>query len=461
MRAMPWILCLFAIAVTNARAVEVADAPDAGLAPAVRATVARMLEARGTPGASVAIARGDEIVFAEGFGLADVENDVKATRDSEFRIGSVTKQFTAAAILRLVEQEKLSLDDDVTRWVPEFDPAGKKITIRHLLTHTSGIKNYTELGDVMKATAVDLEPDELCDRFEREPHDFDPGQSWHYSNSGYFLLGMVIEAVEHRPYADVVRDFFFAPLGLTHTTAGVETSILKGRARGYGHENGQLVNDRPISMTVPYSAGCIVSTATDLVKWARELVSGGVVNESSYVMMTTPAVLPDGAPTAYGFGLTMRRFAGHRLVSHNGGINGFGANLSWFPDDDVTIAVLCNAEDADPDAIEAEIAKLVLEIGEWPPAPTPLSADDARQFVGNFAGMIDGHAVNGRVFLEAAGLKVDLPGRKAVPLVFLGGGRFVGANDTDLELRFEPTGGAAEGVNVAFGGMELLLRRRP
>ncbi len=449
----------FLLSVAASAGAGVTMAPDAELAPAVRAAVSKILEARRTPGASVAIARGDEIVFAEGFGLADVENDVKATPDSAFRIGSVTKQFTAAAIVRLAEQGKLSLDDDVTQFVPEFAAGKKKITIRNLLNHTSGIKNYTELGGMMEATAIPVETEEMMKRFEREPRDFDPGAAFHYSNSGYYLLGMIIEAVERRPYADVMREWFFEPIGMTHTTAADDDVILKGRAQGYGHDGGETVNDRPISMTVPFAAGCIVSTAPDLVRWARELVSGGVVNSASYGWMTTPAVLPDGAPTSYGFGLGMRRFCGHRQVSHNGGINGFGSNLSWYPDDDVTIAVLCNAEDGDPDAIEREIAKLVLELGEWPPPPAPLPAADAERFVGDFAATLADRAVKGRVFLEGDKAKVDLPGRKAVPLVFLGDGRFVSARDPDLELRFEKNGARSGAVTVAFGGVELVLLR--
>ena len=229
--------------------------------------------ARRTAGVSVAVVKGGRTLLAKGYGFADLENDIPATPATVYRIGSITKQFTAAGIMRLAEQGKLSLDDTVQRFLPAFPTQGNRVTIRHLLNHTSGIRSYTSLGPKFgRVTRLDLVPDSLVALFSGEPFDFKPGDAWRYNNSGYFLLGMIIEKVSGKSYAQYVQDEFFKPLGLNSTVYCDQAPIIKRRAQGYNpRPGGGFVNAEPLSMTQPYAAGSLCSTVTDLAAWALEI----------------------------------------------------------------------------------------------------------------------------------------------------------------------------------------------
>lgn len=330
---------------------------DEALIARVEALVAKTLAKPGAVGFSIAIARGDHVVLSKGYGRADLENGVPATDASLFRIASITKQFTAAAIMRLAERGKLSLDDDFTKYV-EFPTHGKTVTIRHLLTHTSGIKSYTDVpGFFETGAALDLTPEKVLEPVRNLPLEFEPGTRWAYSNTGYHLLGMIIEKVSGVPYARHLHDEFFAPLKLTHTRCDVGRDVIPGRARGYGMADGSLVNAPYLSMTIPYSAGGLLSTAGDLVQWQLALIGGKVVSPDSYKQMTTPARLSDGSATQYGFGLFTSEIDGHANVMHGGGIPGFNSILAYFIDEKLSIAVITNSPDASAGTLAAEIAR--------------------------------------------------------------------------------------------------------
>src|SRR5262245_9217427 len=273
-----------------------------------------------TAGVSVAVVKNGHTVLAKGYGFADLENDVPATAATVYRIGSVTKQFTSAAIMRLVEQGKVSLDDTLQKFLPNFPTQGNRVTVRHLLNHTSGIKSYTSLGPKwQRVNRLDLAQDSLVAMFANEPFDFKPGDAWLYDNSGYFLLGMIIEKLTGKSYGQYLQDELFTPLGLKSTIYCDQAPLIKHRAQGYASKpDGSFINAEPLSMTQPDAAGSLCSTVTDLAAWTLALSSGKVVSPASYKLMTTPGTLNDGKPLSYGFGLGVGAMGGHRQISHNG-----------------------------------------------------------------------------------------------------------------------------------------------
>ncbi len=335
-----------------------AQAPtDEALIGRIDALAAETLAHPGAAGLSIAVARGDRILLNKGYGQADLELGVPATEASVFRIASVTKQFTAAAILRLAEQGRLALDDDFTKYV-DYPTHGRTVTIRHLLTHTSGIKSYTDVpGFFETGTALDLPPEKVLDPVRNLPLEFEPGTRWAYSNTGYHLLGMIIERVSGVPYAQYLQDQLFTPHDLVHTRYDVRSALIPGRARGYDVIDGAPANAPYLSMTVPYSSGGLLSTAGDLVRWQLALVSGQVVSPDSYAQMTTPATLADGSSTRYGYGLFLSDVDGHPNFMHEGGIPGFNSILVYFTNEKLSIAVLSNSPTASAGQLAAEIAR--------------------------------------------------------------------------------------------------------
>lgn len=301
------------------------------------------------PGASVVIFDGGEIVHERGYGLANVEHGIPITPDTIFRVGSVTKQFTGAAIMLLQQRGELSVDDPITKFLPDYPTHGHEITIYHLLNHTSGIKSYTGIpGYMNEGVRPDLTTDELIDVFKNLPMDFAPGDAWNYNNSGYVLLGAIIEEVSGQSYADFIADNIAGPLGLDSTLYGGR-QVIPNRAAGYGlDDNGDVINAGFISMTQPHAAGALLSTTGDLVKWHQALTGGEFIHDDSYLAMTTPAKLNDGETFPYGYGLGVGQLRERRMISHGGGIHGFTCYSLWLPDEDVYIAVLTNGAPAGP-----------------------------------------------------------------------------------------------------------------
>ncbi len=291
-------------------------------------------------GLSVAVAYGDEFVLNDGFGLANIEHDVAVDADTTFRIGSITKQVTAAMAMRLVESGEIGLDDPITKFV-SYPVGSYEVTVRHLLTHTSGIKSYTGIDSVMSTIALDRSHDELLAFVREEPFDFAPNDAYLYNNTGYYLLGMILENVTGKAYDELVADLA-SELKLERTTNGSNARIIANRAQGYEMQGGELVNARLIAMTQPFAAGAMLSSAGDLVRWQRALIGGDVVSDASYAAMITPHVLNDGSATTYGFGLGLGEDQGDTVVQHGGGIFGFNSMLSYYPDTDVSISVISN-----------------------------------------------------------------------------------------------------------------------
>ncbi len=328
------------------------------------------------PGAALLVARGDEVLYRGAVGRADIAAGTPLTADGLFRIGSVTKQFSAAAVLRLAEDGKLSLDDPLSKFVPDY-PSGDKVTVRQLLDHTSGIRSYTDMPGMMEGPIRDdLTTAALIDRFKDEKPDFAPGADWRYNNSGYVLVGAVIEAASGKPWHRYLHDTFFAPLGMDDTGYGADPAIVARQVRGYRYDDGKPGDSRPISMTQPHAAGALVSTVGDLHTWNRALHEGRVLKDASYLAMITPSGKATG--NKYGFGIGTGSVRNRPMLAHGGGIFGFTSTLNYLPGDDITVAVLQNADglpqgSVGPDAIARRIAAIAL--GAPYPAATAIAMD--------------------------------------------------------------------------------------
>ena len=294
-------------------------------------------------GISVGVVKGRDTLLLKGYGYADLEFDVPTPDRAIYEIGSVTKQFTASSILLLVQQGKLSLDDKLTKYFPSYPMQGHTITIRRLMDHTSGIKGYTEMASFGPFSMRKLARDSLVAMFSKAPFDFAPGDALVYNNSAYFLLGLIIEKVSGKSYADFVKENLFDRLGMSDSRYCSENAIVKRRAHGYdATPGGGLVLAAYLDQTWPYAAGSLCSTTGDLIRWTQALHTGQVLAPAGYAELTTPGTLNDGYQVRYAKGLTVTPVAGHRAIHHGGGINGFLSDLAWFPDDSTVIVALIN-----------------------------------------------------------------------------------------------------------------------
>ena len=386
---------------------------EAEIARRVDAAIARVRARPEFVGVSVAVARGDRMILDRGYGIADLEWNAPADAGTPFRIGSLTKQFTAAAIMKLVEQGKLSLDDPLARYVPEFDTGGRTVTIRQLLNHTSGLPNYTEQpGFFDRQAPLDLSDKELLALISGKPFTFEPGKGWRYSNTNYYLLGMVVAKVSGRSYPEFVESTLFKPLGLAHTRYGSEGEIVVHRAQGYRFDpdTNARHNDTLISMNTPGGAGGLLSTAGDLVRWQIALTNGRVVSPASFQQMIGSTVKTGQGDAAYGFGLLVDTLDGQRRISHTGGINGFNSSLTWLPDIGLRTAVISNSEALPADWLEGQIIHALTSNTPPPPlrtTPAPGAQAALRKLIESQADGTPDYAMMGPQLAEA--VRTQLP----------------------------------------------------
>lgn len=321
-----------------------------------------------SPGLSIAVIRAgrDTLVF-QGYGKADIENDVPATPATVYRIGSITKQFTAAAVMRLVEKGSVRLGDSIGKYLPNLPKAWRQVRVRQLLNHTSGIPSYTDLGESWaRRWGEHMSPDTLVALTANKPMDFAPGTGWRYDNTGYVLLGMLLEKVSGRPYAAYLDSTMFKPLGLGSTLYCDRAPLIPHRARGYQRDGKSFTNAPYLDMSQPYAAGALCSSVGDLARWNRLLATGKVVSPASYAQMTTPE--GTAGLNHYGFGLVRGALGSHIVIEHGGGIHGFITSNAYFPNDSLSITVLTNALPSDPDALLDNIARAVFGLSLLQPA---------------------------------------------------------------------------------------------
>jgi CubicO group peptidase (beta-lactamase class C family) len=294
------------------------------------------MNVKGFSGA-VLVMQHDKVLLKKGYGLADREWNVANTADTKFRIGSITKQFTAACILQLVELGKLSLSDRLSKFFPDF-PKGDSVTIHMLLSHTSGIANYTDLPGFENVEKLSWSKDSMISFFKNKPYTHSPGTKFKYSNSGYFLLGCVIEKVSGQSYKTYIQNHIFNVLDMNNSGVDRLDSIIPMHARGYSKEKNTFRNAALISMEWPFSAGVLFSTTEDLYKWDRALNDTTILSASSKQKMFTPG------KGNYGYGMITDSLENHYRNWHNGGIPGFLSNISRYPNDDVCVIVLGNTD---------------------------------------------------------------------------------------------------------------------
>ena len=347
-----------------------AQQPSPLVAPAAVVTAARQAaEAAlkvGVPAVQIAVSQRGQIIYSEAFGLTDKESATAATPRSVMQIGSVTKQFTAAAILRLAERGALTLDDRIEKFVPDFDPRGATITLRQLLSHTSGLaRDWFPPGPPWPDLFAPVTRAQTMKALNGQPFLSAPGTKWSYSNAGFMLLGYAIESITGLSYADVIRNEFALPLGLIDT--GVCGTHNLPVPEGYGLLSGTTwLRLRALHKSVVWSSGSFCSTASDLARWSHLLATGYVMLPDSYATMTTPARLENNSvvPNGYALGVHRQSLMGHPIVWHNGMIDGFQSHLLYLSDQDIAIAVVTNGFPApaggDPYYVAVAVAKALL-----------------------------------------------------------------------------------------------------
>jgi CubicO group peptidase (beta-lactamase class C family) len=321
------------------------------------------------PGLEVGIYSRGEILLAKGYGLANVELNVPVKPETIFQSGSVGKQFVSAAIMMLVEEGKISLDDSITKYFPDAPASWKPILIRNLLSHTSGLSEY-ESGDRIGPKGafylrLDFTEDELAAKTEALPIEWAPGEKWAYRNTNYVLLGIIIHKVTGKPYAEFLGERVFKPLGMTSTRLISESDIIPNRSAGYEIRDGQLKNQEWVSPTLNTTAdGALYFNILDLAKWDDALYTTKLLKPASLDQMWTPVKLSDGKPNSdhYGFGWFINHVAGHRLIEHGGAWQGFTTHIARYVDDKLTVVVLTNLEGGAPGSIAHHVAGLYIPV---------------------------------------------------------------------------------------------------
>ncbi|HJS51291.1 MAG TPA: serine hydrolase [Pyrinomonadaceae bacterium] len=302
---------------------------------------------------TVLVAKDGKPIFSKGYGMANKEWDIPNSPQTAFRLGSITKQFTSAAIMLLQERGKLNTADPVCKYVAECPATWEPITIRHLLTHTSGIANYTDSPDFAKKAILPISVNDLLADYKSKPLDFAPGEKFNYSNSGYHLLGVIVEKASGQSYKDFLQENIFTPLGLKDTGYDSHQNIIKRRAAGYKRNGDGFVNAAYMDMLIPYAAGALYSTTEDLLKWEQALYTEKLLTKKSLDEMFTPL------KGTYAYGWNVGKRGNRRSISHGGGIYGFATQLARFPDDKVTVVVLSNVEGASAGAVANNLSAIV------------------------------------------------------------------------------------------------------
>ncbi|MGX7927328.1 serine hydrolase domain-containing protein [Tsuneonella sp. HG094] len=418
----------FAILASAAMAMVAAPAlsVEADFAAKAEAIVEAAYPATG-PGAAVVVTEHGKVVYSGASGMADIAGGKPITADTVFRIGSLTKQFSAAVVLQLVAEGKLSLDDPVTKFVPGYPGSGGKATVRQLLNHTSGIQSYTGIPGWMAGDkpAIAFTTTALIGEFRDQPVEFQPGEKWNYNNSGYVLVGAVIEAVTGKPWWQAVDDRIVKPLGLTSIRYGGEEETVAAFATGYSAAGeGKYEPSRKIDMSVPHAAGALIGTVGDFARWAHALHHGKVVSPALYAEMIAPTKLADGTSAPYGYGIAQSDVRGLPALTHSGGIFGFGTNSIYLPDSGLAVTVFTNADSGIQSAGMPMLRIAAEAIGKPFPVFAEVATDPAA-----VAPMLGVYAIEGgestRLFHLVDGkLHTRRTGASDSPVFAAGGNRF-------------------------------------
>ena len=410
-------------------------------------------------GIVAAVFKGRDELLLEAYGKADVEANTPMSVGTMVPIGSVTKQFTAAAILQLRDQGKLSLDDAVTKWLPELDTRRTTTTLRHLLAHTAGIPELSEMPELRAIQLIrnaTVTRDSVYRVITRHAPTFAAGAMQRYSNTGYWLLGRIVEKASGLSYEQYVEKRIFAPLGMSRSMYCDNAKPVPNRASGYAMRNGASNRVPDIAHTGTYAAGAICSTAGDLITWVQALHGGKVLSPKSYAELIAPAKLADGTVLRYGMGTTVAEDThGHRYLGHNGGGFGFSSETRWYPDAKLAVVMLTNSE---PDAITMTAEAIVATV--LPPSPRTERqfAGDASPLVGKYRG--PGHGGDMIVVVTQApqGVAFSINGQPAETLSWIEGRTFQ-KRDVLLTFRSVTSSDPAAELRFDTGGDHLVLKR--
>ncbi len=401
---------------------------------------------------AILLARDGRVLLSKGYGMANLEDETPNTPQTKFRLGSLTKQFTAAAILLLQERGKLSVQDAVCKYVENCPAAWQAITVHHLLTHTSGIPNMTSFPEFQKAKFFPMTPLESIAMFKDKALEFAPGEKFNYSNSGYILLGYIVERAAGKPYADFLRENIFQPLGMKSTDLDTNSAIVKNRAAGYTRGPGGIINAQYIDMTIPYSAGAMYSTVEDLYLWDRALYGEKLISKKSLEAMTAP--FKDG----YAYGIGIGEQYGLKTIAHGGGIEGFSTFLTRFTDGDGTIIVLSNMDSANSGMVAKRLGGMVYADKVQLPSIITVAPQVLQQYAGRYQ-MADNTPTED-ISVEGTRLKIKVSGEGEFVLLPVAKDEFVMEDDFAVHFIFNrDAGGVVDSYKFKVPKFERTLKR--
>jgi len=424
--------------------------PEDELAAGVDA-IAKEALARPSAGISVAVARDGKIIFTRGYGVVDLKQGAPVTPATVFHIDSISKNILAAALLQLVDAGKLNLDDDISRYVPEARPAAANVTIRQLLNHTSGLFNFTSLPDAEANELLDLNHQQVLELFKDRPADFQPGASWRYNNSAFYLAGMVVERVSGREYATYLHEKLFLPLGMKSAQLCDSQSPAPDCAAGSVVKDGRLADPAPISWKLPWAGGAICASASDLAQWQIALESGKIVKPATLTLMRTATTLRDGTKIDYGLGTRLGMIGDHHAFGHTGSGGGYSATLLSLPGDHLVVVVLTNTDNGRAPFLAAKIVHAVLNLPNPKALDLPVPKEEMAALLGRFGppdSGVENFAKGDRLRFRLAGDKGEgQPLQREAPWIYDCG--------DEREVHFQVRDGRATCGQLYVGGLML------
>jgi CubicO group peptidase (beta-lactamase class C family) len=402
------------------------------------------------PGCAVLVAKEGQIIYQKAFGSADLELNVALKPDMIFQVASITKQFTAIAILKLMEEGKILLKDSVQKYIPDFPSKGYTVSIENLLTHTSGIKDYMQIDyQSPYMERWDFTPKQLIDSFKYYPLGFAPGTKYSYSNSGYYLLGYIIEKISGKKYQRYVQDHILEPLQLSNSYFDTNGIIIPNRVKGSRKEGSLFKNADYWSPSIAYSAGGLLSNTNDLYKWFKALLAGKIIKKETLEKAFTSYKLNDGSKVSYGYGWNVLSQGGTPSIEHGGHMSGFTTNQLYYPEEDVFIALLFNCQDAPRDMISKMVSEIAL--GRSLRKEVEMSNDQLNSYVGTYALSTD---TNRKIEItkKGNGLVAKLPGQQVFEIVFEQEAKFSLKNIKDMTGEFISINGKVAKIVVEQNG---------
>ncbi|RYF20982.1 MAG: class A beta-lactamase-related serine hydrolase [Flavobacteriales bacterium] len=322
--------------------------------------ISTVVKDKNWPGTVFLIAKNGKPIYEKAFGKANLELDVDLNTKSVFQLGSMTKQFTAIAILMLAEQGKINLQAPIKTYIADY-PNGENITVHHLLTHTSGIKDFTKMKNLSAIAQQDLEPKEVIDFFKNETPDFMPGEKFEYNNSGYVILGYLIEKLASENYESFINKNIFEKIGMYNSFYASDRKLIKNRAYGYQQKNGAYVNKSKISFTIPFASGALMSTVGDMLLWQNALNSHLLLTESTSKKAFTTYKLNNGEQFTYGYGWHLKNLNGLVSREHGGSVFGFKTMGVYIPSEDIYVIGLSNCDCNSPTQLTRDIATFTIK----------------------------------------------------------------------------------------------------